>query len=495
VIDAKAKFYTDPIATLDFMSLYPSIILANNFCFSTLVQNSKYYDIPGVEYVTIHVDDKTYVWAKGMTGVIPTMMRELLGARKAAKKLMAAAGKRIEELNLVLAETDDAKTLEEVRIELKRAEIEKAVYNARQLALKISANSIYGFTGAVKTGKYHCLAVADSVTYRAREMLHRTVDLVMQYTDSTCDVVYGDTDSIMVHFKDTHDAQSSADVAQNAAEWITEQFEKETGTNDIILEFEKVYWPYLLMRKKRYAGLMWEPNKQNKMVVTKLDAKGIELVRRDNCALAKRIQKKTLDALMYKRDVDIACKEIESELKLVVEDKIPVMDYKISKSRRKTYANEELPHLKVCEKMAKRQPGSEPQIGDRVPYVLLCVKHNPKAKTFEKAEDIGYVMRNPSLCKIDRLYYVEHQIENSICALMEHVITDPSSLFTWCKQQLNLQQNNQRTITSMLQPQLQSERADAESSAKDSKSRTFEDAMFGMSSAVPKIKRSKKSKF
>lgn len=505
VIDAKAKYYNEPIATLDFMSLYPSIILANNFCFSTLVQDPKYQDVPGVEYVTIRVEEKTYVWAKGMSGVIPKMMRGLLGARKAAKKMMGAAAKRIEELSVELAQAQHANEIAELRAELNRYEIEKAVFNARQLALKVSANSIYGFTGAVKTGKYHCLAVADCVTYRAREMLHRTVELVQQYTDNTCVVVYGDTDSIMVKFKDTHDAHSSAKVAEQAAVWITEQFCIETGTTDIVLEFEKVYFPYLLMRKKRYAGLMWEPNKENVMVVTKLDAKGIELVRRDNCALAKRIQKKTLDALMYKRDPDLARREIEAELQRIVDDDVPLMDYKISKARRKTYANQDLPHLKVCEKMAKRNPGSEPQVGDRVPYVLLHLKHRPKAKTFEKAEDIGFVMQNPTLCKVDRLYYVEHQIENSVSALMEHVIPeDPKILFTACKRQLDLQQSNQRTLLSMLLPgppsresqapvkaeATQSSEVRTSTQAQDTKvSRTLEDAMFSTTPSVVKKSR------
>ena len=435
------------------MSLYPSIILANNFCFSTLVQDPKYYNVPGVEYVEIQVDHKKYMWAKGMPGVIPVMMRALLGARKQAKKLMNAAGKRIEEIHAELAATADEARREALRAELAEQEINKAVYNARQLALKISANSIYGFTGAVKTGKYHCLAVADSVTYRAREMLHHTVELVHEYTtkytEGTAEVVYGDTDSVMVKFVGTEDVHQSAVVAEEAANWITQRFAEETGTDDIILEFEKVYWPYLLMRKKRYAGLMWEPNKENKMVITKLDAKGIELVRRDNCMLAKRIQKLVLDELMYKRNPERACEHVTEQLQLIVDNVPDLVDYKISKSRRKTYANEDLPHLHVCAKMAERQPGSEPQVGDRVPYVLLHLKNKANAKTFEKAEDIGYVRRNPERCTVDRLYYVEHQIEKPICGLLEHVIEHPERLFTQAKMQLSLQQNRQRTLFGM----------------------------------------------
>jgi len=52
----------------------------------------------------------------------------------------------------------------------------------------------------------------------------------------------------------------------------------------IKLEFEKVYCPYLLMNKKRYAGLLWtKPEKWDK-----IDAKGIETVRRDNCGIVQQ---------------------------------------------------------------------------------------------------------------------------------------------------------------------------------------------------------------
>ena len=257
VIDAKAAYYKEPIAVLDFMSLYPSIMMANNFCFSTLVMDPKYLNIPGVEYETIRVtDEKVYTWAKGMDGLLPIMLEKLLAARKVAKKAKA-----------------NATTPEE-----------KAVYDGRQLALKISANSIYGFTGAVKMGKYHCLGVADCTTWKAREMLHQTQEWVMELYD--CEVVYGDTDSIMVRFFGANTINESFALGDAASEIITAKFSEKYNTKKIVLEMEKVYHPYLLMRKKRYAGLMYEKNKEGVVELSYLDAKGIELVRRDNCALA-----------------------------------------------------------------------------------------------------------------------------------------------------------------------------------------------------------------
>jgi len=442
VIDAKASYYTEPIAVLDFMSLYPSIMMANNFCFSTLVLNESYINIPGVEYEVIKVTDKKiYTWAKGMPGLLPTMLEKLLAARKIAKKAKS-----------------NAKTPEE-----------KAVMDARQLALKISANSIYGFTGAVKMGKYHCLAVADSTTCKARDMLNQTQVWVKELYD--CDVVYGDTDSIMVKFTNIDTIEKSFELGDKASEKITQMFSEKYNTKKIVLEMEKVYYPYLLMGKKRYAGLMYEKNNDNEIKLSYLDAKGIELVRRDNCPIAKSVQKDVLDALMYKIDKELACEYVHEHMKKIVNNTIPLSDYKMSKSRRKDYINEDLPHIAVVKKMKQRDPGSEPQIGDRVPFILIETK-DLKAKTFEKAEDPKYIEQHN--LKVDRLYYTEHQIVNPICSLLKLVISDPAALFQEHLRELRLQRTDQVDVTDF-------------NKGDEKASQSFEEKMMNLSASTMRI--------
>ena len=165
--------------------------------------------------------------------------------------------------------------------------------DGRQLALKISANSVYGFTGA-QVGQLPCLAISSSTTAFGRVMIERTRELVLdKYTKANgyehdCQVIYGDTDSVMVKFG-TDSIEESMRLGQEAAAYVSNFFIK-----PIKLEFEKVYFPYLLMNKKRYAGMLWtKPSKPDKM-----DCKGIETVRRDNCALVAQVVQRTLDHLL-----------------------------------------------------------------------------------------------------------------------------------------------------------------------------------------------------
>lgn len=120
-------------------------------------------------------------------------------------------------------------------------------------------------------------------------------------------MIYGDTDSVMVLFG-TDKIADAMELGKEAAAYVSSYF-----ITPIKLEFEKVYCPYLLMNKKRYAGLYWtKPDKYDKM-----DCKGIETVRRDNCGIVKIIVQEVLNCLLIKRDADLAityCKGVISDL-------------------------------------------------------------------------------------------------------------------------------------------------------------------------------------
>lgn len=380
VIDPKPGFYDTPVATLDFASLYPSIMMAHNLCFSTHVLRPEHHGLPGVEYETHRPSGaKEFTFVLSTRGVLPEILRELLAARKTAKKLMAQA--------------TDPDT--------------QALYNARQLALKISCNSVYGFTGAAKRGMYADVAIADSVTCVGRGMIETTAGIVEAEGH---EVIYGDTDSVMIRFRDPATTlEMSAQLGEALAAKITDRFRL-----GIKLEYEKSFFPYLLIAKKRYIGVKYTLDKSDALQLDGVDAKGVELVRRDNCPFAKAVYKDVVDALLLERSPARAVDSLRVNLERLIEDRVDLSDFVLTKQLKKaeSYVNQMQPHLLVAQKITQRSGGAVvPQSGDRLAFYIA---EGAKGQTVsERAEDPGWA----DGAKPDREYYLRHQIVNPVTTL------------------------------------------------------------------------------
>ncbi|KAJ3100476.1 DNA-directed DNA polymerase delta [Physocladia obscura] len=116
-------------------------------------------------------------------------------------------------------------------------------------------------------------------------------------------------------------------LGREAAAYVTNFF-----TKPINLDFEKVYWPYLLINKKRYAGLYWtKPEKHDK-----LDAKGIETVRRDSCQLVSTVIETCLHKILIDRDTTGAEAYVKNVIADLLQNKIDLSYLVISKGLGKT---------------------------------------------------------------------------------------------------------------------------------------------------------------
>jgi DNA polymerase delta subunit 1 len=388
VIEPTRGYYDVPIATLDFASLYPSIIQAHNLCYTTLLPNKATAEKMGLvkddEYIiTPHGD--VFVTAKKRKGLLSQILEELLSARKRAKRELAV-------------ETDPFR---------------KAVLNGRQLALKISANSVYGLTGAT-VGKLPCLEVASSTTSYGRQMIEKTkAEVEERYTIANgythdAQVIYGDTDSVMVKFG-PNDLETAMKLGTEAAEYVSAKFIK-----PIKLEFEKVYFPYLLINKKRYAGLYWTNTKN----YDKMDTKGIETVRRDNCRLVQNVIETSLRMLLIDRDVNGAQEFVKDTISSLLQNKVDISNLVITKALTKLdYAGKQA-HVELAERMRKRDAGSAPALGDRVAYVV--VRGAANAKNYEKSEDPIYVLENN--LPIDTKYYLDNQLSKPLIRIFEPIM-------------------------------------------------------------------------
>lgn len=369
---------------------------AYNLCYSTLLSTEDKAKMSEADYEkspTGHF----FVRSSKKKGILPQILDELLTARKRAKKDMAAA-------------TDPE---------------EKAVQNGRQLALKISANSVYGFTGAT-VGQLPCLAIAASTTSYGRVLLFETRNYVEStYTIANgykynAEVVYGDTDSVMVKFGPPTIAETMP-LAEKAAEEVSKIFPR-----PIRLEFEKIYYPYLLMNKKRYAGLLWtQPEKYDYM-----DCKGLETVRRDNCLLVRRLVDTCLRKILIERNVQGAIDYAKGTISDLLQNKLDISMLVISKSLGKSaddadYSSKQA-HVELAMRMKKRDPGTAPNVGDRVAYVIIQAGKN--APAYEKSEDPVYVLENN--LPIDTEYYLSNQLSNPLTRIFEPIISNPKTLLS-----------------------------------------------------------------
>lgn len=386
VIEPMKGYYQDPIATLDFASLYPSIIMAHNLCYSTLIRPHHLPHIKPEDY-SKSPSGACFVRKSVKKGILTKILEELLAARKQAKKDLKAA----------------------------KDPFLKSVLNGRQLALKISANAVYGFTGA-SVGKLPCMDISASTTAYGRQMIENTkAEVEKRYKGAT--VIYGDTDSVMIKFGAGKPLEECMRLGEEAAEAISEIFPK-----PVKLEFEKCYFPYLLVNKKRYAGLLWT-NTDN---YDKMDTKGIESVRRDNCRLVANVITSVLELLLKKRDLKQAISMVKSVISDLLQNKIDVSLLVVSKALTKTDYENKQAHVVLAEKLRKRDAGTAPSLGDRVPYVIIKgVKNEP---AYSRAEDPLYVLENN--VPIDNNYYLENMLRKPLERIFEPVMKgNVNSLF------------------------------------------------------------------
>jgi DNA polymerase delta subunit 1 len=332
----------------------------------------------------------------------------------------------------------------------------KQMFNGKQLAYKVSMNSVYGFTGASK-GMLPCVPIAATVTCEGRHMIEQTKELVEREFEGA-KVRYGDTDSVMVEFdvqgRTGMDAiEYSWKLGEIASEKCNELFKKPKN-----LELEKVYYPYILYSKKRYAAKMWTQGKDGKMNMDCIDVKGLQLVRRDNIPYVREVSREILDIILESNNSEAAKNLAHEKAVQLLDGQVPLQKLILSQKLAESYKGERcpngcspkgnervynkngeqkvclkcyngyiinLPHVRVHNKIRKRAPGSEPQSGDRVQFVIVKTQ-DPKGKQFEKSEDPKWVLENN--IALDYQYYFTNKFMTPVCDLIEPLVSNPQEV-------------------------------------------------------------------
>ena len=435
VLDPKCDLYLDnPVACVDYSSLYPSSMISENLSHDSKVWTKEYdlvgkqinetgekdisgnfiYDnLPDYEYVNVTYD--SFKWVKNSRGksekvhsgtktcrfaqfkegkaIMPSILEELLASRKATRKMIPQ-------------QTD---------------EFMKNILDKRQLSYKLTANSLYGQCGA-KTSTFYEKDVAASCTAIGRKLLtygKRVIeeaygDLIVDTkkygkVHSNAEYVYGDTDSVFFTFNlktlDGEDIRGqkaleiTIELAQEAGELATKFLKKPHD-----LEYEKTFMPFCLLSKKRYVGMLYEldPNKG------KRKSMGIVLKRRDNAPIVKDVYGGIIDILMKEKDIQKAVVFLQSCLQDIIEEKYPMDKLIITKSLRSNYKNpKQIAHKVLADRMGKRDPGNKPSSGDRIPFVYIESKKK-NALQGDKIEHPEYIIKNK--IRPNYSFYITNQI-------------------------------------------------------------------------------------
>lgn len=401
VLDPKVGFYDKLILLMDFNSLYPSIIQEYNICFTTMpiISDQEALILPD---------------AGLPSGILPTEIRKLVESRRQVKKLMKTP--------------DLSKDLQ-------------IQYHIRQMALKLTANSMYGCLGFTNS-RFYAKNLAALVTHKGREILTNTKNLV----EKMClDVIYGDTDSIMINTNclEYDEVMKLGHKIKQEVNRIYKQVE---------LDIDGVFKYLLLLKKKKYAAVTL--NKRNGQLFSEKEYKGLDIVRRDWSQLASEAGKFILEHILSDKSQDDRIDAIHTYLEKVRTDfemnVVPVQLLIITKQLTKDpklYTDAtSLPHVQVALRYNK-QCGGHLRAGDTVPYVI-CDDGSGKVAT-QRAYHIDE-FKNSKTLKIDTQYYLSQQIHPVVARICEpidgtdayqiatHLGIDPTGF-----KQVNLQKTEQ----------------------------------------------------
>ncbi len=179
-------------------------------------------------------------------------------------------------------------------------------------------------------------------------------------------------------------------------------------------EFDKVYWPFLIFSKKRYVGNMYESGPDE--YVQK--SMGIALKRRDYSQIVKKVFGTAVKIMLEENNVVKSAEFVKQACTDLVNGKYGMNKLIISKSLQGNYAKPEgIPHKILADRIAARDPGNAPAVGDRMSYVYILPPPGQEVSKLQgdRIETPQYVLENK--LKLDYMHYIEHQISNPVCQL------------------------------------------------------------------------------
>ena len=441
VLPPKCGMYMDnPVACVDYSSLYPSSMISQNYSHDSKVWSKEYdltgklvavtgernktgvfiYDnLPGYHYIDMEFDTFKYIrktptskaektkvgtlvcrWAQfpdNKKGIMPAILEELLKARSDTRKM-------------IKTESDP---------------FMQNILDKRQLGYKVTANSLYGQCGS-RTSTFYEKDVAAATTATGRQMIIYAKTMIEEvYKDSIYETakygpvrtrseyVYGDTDSVFFTFNLEHPETGEKIVGKPALEMTIELAQEAAKLcsqwlkHPMELSYEKTLMPFILLSKKRYVGMLYETNPDK----GKLKFMGLSIKRRDSCDYLKDVYGGILNMLMdtsSPNSIKSAIDFLNQSMLDLVEGRIPMDKLMITKALRGYYKNpNSIGHNVLANRIGKRDPGNKPKPGDRMKFVFV-VNQSPKALMGDKIETPEFIIENK--LRVDYNHYITNQL-------------------------------------------------------------------------------------
>ena len=472
VMEPPKNIFYNPVIVLDFQSLYPSIMIAYNLCYSTCLgkllkeeelnknnndffKNGEHLKKMGVslynknlyevllkdfqksnfyhkeEYIINEskesedffnfVKDSCFLSPCRILflkkhikeGLIPIILKELLLTRIMIKKSM--------------------------KLYDKNSDVYKFLHN-RQLGIKTLANVIYGYTSAGFSGRMPNINISDSILSLGRQMLKTAIDYIENKTPYELKVVYGDTDSLFISVKNKN-IKESIEIGKKLAEEITK-----LNPEPIKLQFEKVYCPLIFNAKKHYAGYKYEDIssfdsiKDKKSAITLLDTKGLENVRRDSCNIVSKIVEKVIKILFDEKDLTKVKQYLYQCFDKIIKGKVILKDFIFSKEVKfGKYRGKILPpSAQVANDLHKRDQNYFAVYKQRVPYLIY---NNPNGeKTLKNSVIYPYDFFDDKSLSINSNYYIT-MIKKVIERFLGQIGVNVEEWYQYYKRPLNIGYN------------------------------------------------------
>jgi len=387
VLDPEVGFHEDPVVVLDFASLYPAIMIGWNLSYDTIVLDAA-WAAAHPDAVETHCG-VPFVTRATHRGIIPRLQEELAAERAAAKRRKAAAA-----------------TPEEA-----------AVYDGLQLANKVIMNSLYGMLGS-PNASVPCVEIAKTITGLGRDNLLAAKAFVeAEYGAITGEarpavVIYGDTDSIFIKMPGVTRARA-IDLGKMLEKRV--QAALFADRPPMNMEYEKVFHPFLITRRKGYCGTKYEHDPAKGAVT----AMGFQIVRRDAAVLCVRAMQGFFDCVF--RDLDKAAggASVSAIIADLFAGRLPLSDFVLSKKIAKSSYAVEPPHVVAWKRMRARVGAEEaPSVGERFEYVVTYAAGLMK----EGVIDLPLAEAQNGATRVDKDYYFKTFIDNPLRAPMTHVL-------------------------------------------------------------------------